>query len=259
MREAAAEIVRSRELVLELAYRDLRIRYKQTLLGAAWAIFTPVLMMIIFTQIFARVARVDSGGVPYPIFLYCGLLPWQFFASAVKGSIEALTRNARLVTKIYMPREVFPLAQVISSAVDFLVASVVLVVMMAWYGVPPKATILFLPMVLMVELALIVALSLLVSMGNLFFRDVKYIAEVVIMLWMFVTPVVYPLPKVAGWDWLLRANPMAPIIEAYRRVLLEGQLPDPVGFGYAAAVAFILLAAAAHWFHESEYLFAERI
>lgn len=259
MREAIGEVWRSRELLLELAYRDLRIRYKQTLLGAAWAVFTPLLMMLIFTQIFSRVARVDTGDVPYPIFVYCGLLPWQFFSGSIKGAIESLTKNARLVTKIYMPREVFPLAQVLSSAVDFLVASFVLAAMMAWYGFPPRSTIVLLPVVLFVQVLFTVGLALLVSMGNLFYRDVKYIVEVVVLLWMFVTPVVYPLPTDGEWLWLLALNPMAPVIDAYRAVLLEGQAPAAGPFSYAACCSAAVFLVGVWWFHDAEYLFAERI
>lgn len=259
MQEAALELVRHRELLWELSYRDLRIRYKQTLLGVAWAMFTPLLMMLIFTQVFSRVARVDTGSIPYPVFVYCGLLPWQFFSSSLKGAVESLTRNSRLVTKIYMPREVFPLAQVISAGVDFLVASVVLAGLMAWHGVWPKPTIALLPVVLLIQILFTAGLSLLLAMGNLFFRDVKYVFEVVLMLWMFATSVVYPIPRTGEWAWLLALNPMTPIIDAYRQLLLIGTLPDPAGILYAASVALVTAGVGLYWFHEAEYLFAEYV
>lgn len=259
MQEALKELVHNRELLFELAWRDIRIRYKQTILGAAWAICTPVLMMLIFTQIFTRVAKVDTGDIPYPIFVYCGLLPWQFFSMSLKGSVESLTRNARLVTKIYMPREVFPLAQVLSSALDFAVASAVLAGLMVWYGFLPRPTMFFLPMVVLVQVVFTVGLSLLVSMANLFYRDVKYIFEVFLMLWMFASSVVYPIRSEFEWSWLFRLNPMTILIDAYREVILMGQLPNPIEFGCVTVVSFVIAAFAFSWFHEAEYLFAENI
>lgn len=253
------ELIAHRELLLELAARDVRIRYKQTLLGAAWAFFTPLVMMILFTQIFARIAKIDTGSIPYPIFVYCGLLPWQFFSSSLKGSVESLTRNSRLVTKIYMPREVFPLAQILSSFLDFLVASLLLAAMMAWYGYTPAWTILALPVVIAVQILLTVGLALILSMANLFFRDVKYVFEVVLLMWMFATSVIYPIHLDGSWAWLLALNPMTPVIDAYRSVLLLGEFPNAAGFGYAAAIGLALTVVGFRWFHESEYLFAERI
>ena len=253
------ELWTHRELLFELASRDLRIRYKQTLLGTAWALFTPLTMMLIFTQVFARVAKIDTGSIPYPVFVYCGLLPWQFFAGSLKGSVESLTRNSRLVTKIYMPREVFPIANVLSAFVDFLVASIVLAGLMAWYGLAPTWTILFLPVIVVVQIAMIVGFSLLLSMANLFYRDVKYVFEVVLLMWMFATSVVYPIHIEGVWGKVLALNPMTPIIDGYRNVLLDGQLPDPMAFGYASLVALVLMLIGFRWFHESEYLFAENI
>ena len=223
------------------------------------ALFTPLTMMLIFTQVFARVAKIDTGSIPYPIFVYCGLLPWQFFAGSLKGSVESLTRNSRLVTKIYMPREVFPIANVLSAFIDFLVASIVLAGLMAWYGLAPTGAILFLPVIILVQVAMIVGFSLLLSMANLFYRDVKYVFEVVLLMWMFATSVVYPIHLDGVWGRILALNPMTPIIDGYRHVLLEGQLPDPLSFGYASLVALVLMLIGFRWFHESEYLFAENI
>lgn len=259
MKEAILELVHNRELLFELAWRDIRIRYKQTILGAAWAICTPVIMMLIFTQIFTRVAKVDTGDVPYPIFVYCGLLPWQFFAMSLKGAVESLTRNARLVTKIYMPREVFPLAQIISSMLDFVIASGVMAALMIWYGFVPKSTMLFLPVVILVQVLFTTALALLVSMANLFYRDVKYIFEVFLMLWMFASSVVYPIKNDFEWSWLFSLNPMTIIIDAYRNVILLGELPNMLSFGWVAYLSVIMTGVSVAWFHESEYLFAENI
>lgn len=259
MREALGEIFRSRELLFALAYRDIRIRYKQTVIGAAWALVLPFTMMLIFSQVFSRTARVDTGDIPYPIFVYCGLLPWQFFAGCLKGAVESLTKNNRLVTKIYFPREVFPLSQVLSNGIDFLVAALVLAGLMAWYGVMPKQTIVYLPLVVAVQVALTMGLGFLLSMGNLFYRDVKYVFEFVLMLWMFVTSVLYPIKLGGVWGCLLALNPMTPIIDAYRQTLLLGEPPSGPGFVYATAVAAVLFIVGLQLFHESEHLFAEVI
>lgn len=259
MWDAVREIYRYRELLGELAYRDIRVRYKQTLLGAAWAICLPVLMMVVFTQVFAATGRVASDDLPYPIFLYCGLLPWQFFANSLKGAVESLTRNRLLVTKVYLPREVFPLSQILSSGVDFLVASTVLAGLMVWYQIPLQTTALLLPILLVIQIALTAGLSLLLSMGHLFYRDVKYVFEVALLLWMFATSVIYEIPSRSSWSTLLALNPMTPIIDAYRQTLLLGQLPDPVGLSYAAFVAIGILCLGIHSFHSTEYLFAEKI
>jgi ABC-type polysaccharide/polyol phosphate export permease len=257
--EPYRELVASRELLYELTTRDLKIRYKQTILGTAWALFTPLVMMFIFTQIFARVAKVDTSPIPYSIFVYCGLLPWQFFSTSLKSSVDSLTRNRLLVTKIYMPREVFPISQVLSAFADFLVASVVLAALMAWHGIAPASTAWFLPIIVLVQTALTIGLALLLSMGNLFYRDVKYLFEVGLLLWMFATSVIYPIDIVGPWAWMLHLNPMTPIIDAYRSVLLTGQLPDVLGFTYASVVAVLLFVVGMAWFHESEYQFAENI
>jgi ABC-type polysaccharide/polyol phosphate export permease len=257
--EPYRELVISRELLYELTTRDLRIRYKQTLLGTAWALFTPLVMMFIFTQIFARVAKVDTSPIPYSIFVYCGLLPWQFFSTSLKGSVDSLTRNRLLVTKIYMPREVFPISQVLSAFADFLVASIVLAALMAWHGIAPAWTAWFLPVIILVQMALTIGLALLLSMGNLFYRDVKYLFEVGLLLWMFATSVIYPIQIEGPWAWILHLNPMTPIIDAYRSVLLLGQFPEPAGFAYTTIFSVLLLLVGMRWFHESEYQFAENI
>lgn len=260
MPEALREICENRELLWQLTYRDLKVRYKQTMLGAAWAIFTPVMMMAIFTQVFARMVHMDTQGIPYPLYAYTGLLAWQFFASALKGGLESLVRNSRLVTKIYMPREVFPLSQVLSCLVDFVVASVVLAGIMAWYQFSPSyLALIWVPILLFIQVCFTVGLVLLLSMGYLFYRDVKYIFEVFIMLWMFATSVVYPIPLTGEWATLLALNPMIYLIDGYRDALLLGVTPNLLGLAYSATVGVSLAVLGLYWFHEAEYLFAENI
>ena len=259
MWEPIREVYQSRELLFALAYRDIRIRYKQTVIGAGWAIVMPLLMMIVFTQAFQKTDRLELGDIPYSVYVLCALLPWQFFASSVKGAVESLTKNNRLVTKIYFPREVFPFSQILVAAVDLAVASLLLIGLMAWHGITPKATIFFLPVVLGVQVLFMIGLGLLLSMANLFYRDVKFIFEFILLLWMFVSGVMFPMKDHGILSTVLNLNPMTPIIDAYRQVLLFGQLPDMMGFCYAGVLSLLLCAVAIRWFHEAEFLFAEII
>jgi homopolymeric O-antigen transport system permease protein len=248
-----------RELLYQMTRRDLLLRYKQTVMGFGWAVFMPVINTILFSVVFMRVARIDVG-VPYPVFAYTGLLAWNFFASSLRFSVSSLTANTNLVAKVYFPREIFPFSAVIVSAVDFAVGSVLLFAMMAYYHIVPSSAILFLPVVIFVQFALTSAVALLLAMANLFYRDVKYLFEVIITVWMFATSVLYPVDRVTGWaGTLLRLNPMTPIVDAYRSVLLRGQLPTMGPLAIDAVVAVVLLASIWLLFHRSEFQFAEYI
>jgi ABC-type polysaccharide/polyol phosphate export permease len=248
-----------RELLYQMTRRDLLLRYKQTVMGFGWAVFMPVVNTILFSVVFMRVAPINVG-VPYPVFAYTGLLAWNFFASALRFSVNSLTANINLVAKVYFPREIFPFSAVIVSAVDFAVGSVLLFAMMAYYHVMPTWAVLFLPVVVLVQFALTSAVALLLAMANLFYRDVKYLFEVVITVWMFATSVLYPVDRVTGWAGvILRLNPMTPIIDAYRSVLLRGDIPPLAPIGVTAAVAVALLASVWLVFHRSEFQFAEYI
>jgi len=239
--------------------RDLLLRYKQTIMGFGWAILMPVTYMIVFSLIFTRVVKLETG-IPYPIYVYAGLLPWNLFASSLRFSVGSLTANSTLITKVYFPRELLPFTAILVSLVDIAVGAIVLAALMAWYRVPPHWTILLLPVVLLVQVIFTAAVSLLLSMGNLFYRDVKYLIEILITLWMFATSVVYPVNRVGGHlAPILALNPMTPIIDAYRAILLQGRLPDAGPFAFSAAVAVVLLAVSWVMFHRAEFQFAERI
>jgi lipopolysaccharide transport system permease protein len=257
--EMVAEQVQFRELLLQMVRRDLLIRYKQSVMGFAWAIFMPLVNTILFSAVFMRVAPIEVG-MPYPLFAFSGLLVWNLFSMALKFSTTSLTSNPNLVTKVYFPREIFPFSAVIVASVDSAVGAVVLAALMAYYGIVPTAAIAFLPVVILVHIAFTAGVALLLAMGNLFFRDVKYLSEVVITAWMFATTVLYPLSQVGGWAGaLLRLNPMTPIVDAYRAVLLQGRLPDPQAFTITAIVSVIILFVGWLSFHRSEFQFAENI
>ncbi len=262
-------LVRHRNILWNLALREIRVRYKQSVLGVVWALFIPLAMMLTFAFVFSRLTRVaDSFAttMPYPVFLYIGLLPWVFFAQSINTATGSLVANRSLVTKIYFPREVFPLSAILSCLFDFVLASAVLVGLIVYYhALTPwefhlHATILWLPVVFAVQLAFTAGLALWVSLANLFFRDVKYLVAVALQLGMFLTNVIYPLP--AGdplVSTLINANPMTPIIGSYRRCLIDGLAPEAVPFLSATIISVLVLATGWRLFRGTEHKFAECI
>jgi lipopolysaccharide transport system permease protein len=257
IREMLHEQVEYRELLTQMTKRDLLLRYKQTIMGFGWAVFMPLVNTAVFSVIFTRVAPIDTG-VPYPLFAFCGLLIWNFSASSLRFAVNSLTSNTNLVTKVYFPREIFPFSAMIVCLVDFAVGSIVLVALMAYYRVSPGGTIVFLPVVLLVQIAFTASLSLLLAMANLFFRDVKYLFEVVITVWMFATSVLYPVEILGGRLGVLALlNPMTAIIDAYRAVLFYGRSPFDPPFLLAAAISCLSLLVSWVTFHRAEFKFAE--
>jgi ABC-type polysaccharide/polyol phosphate export permease len=258
VREMLAEQIEFRELLYQMTVRDLLLRYKQTVMGFAWAIFMPLVNTAVFSVIFTRVAPLDTG-MPYPLFAYCGLLTWNFSASAFRFAVVSLTGNTNLVTKVYFPREIFPISAVIVSLVDFAVGALVLVGLMVYYHVPVTIAVVALPLVVLVHTVFTIAVALLLSMANLFYRDVKYLFELVLTVWMFLTSVLYPVSLIGGRTGrLLRLNVMTPIIEAYRDVLLRGHFPG-AAFAATALISVVFLAIAWVMFHRAEFQFAENI
>jgi len=259
VREMVTEQFEYWELLYVMSRRDLTLRYKQTVMGVGWAIFMPLLNTILFTVVFGQKFGNDVG-VPYPVFAYCGLLSWNLTASSLRFSVNSLTANINLVAKVYFPREIFPFSAVFVSVVDYLVGAVLLIGMMIYYRIPVTAAILFLPVVMLVQVIFTSAVALFLAMANLFYRDVKYLFEVFVMLWMFASSVLYPLNDVASrWKFLLALNPMTPIIDAYRDVILFGRLPPMHEFAAVTAASLVALVIAWVLFHRSEYQFAEFI
>jgi homopolymeric O-antigen transport system permease protein len=259
LRAMLREQVEYRELLLAVTRRDLLLRYRQTVMGFGWAVFTPVLNLLVFSVVFTRVVPIATP-VPYPIFAYAGLLPWSFFASALRFSATSLTNNETLVTKVYFPREIFPFAAVLVGLVDFAVAASVLAGLMVYYRVGLSVSLAFLPVVIAVQLIFTAGLALLVAMANLYFRDVRYVFDALLTVWMFATPVLYPVDRVGGHlGMVLALNPMTPIIAAYRTVLFSGALPAADSFAAVALVALATLLVAWVLFHRSEIRFAENI
>lgn len=254
------EQVRYRELLMAVVRRDLILRYKQAALGFGWAVLVPLLNMIVFTIVFTRVTTLETDA-PYPLFAYAGLLPWALFASSIRFSASSLATNRDLITKVYFPREVFVFSAVIVALVDFLVASTVLFVLMAYFGVAPSGWIFALPVILLVLMAFAAGVGLVVAMANLFYRDVKYLTEIVLTIWMFATSVLYPVRRVGGRTGELLAvlNPLTPIIEAFRAALIGSAMPEPLHLGVAGISSFVVLGIGWLWFHRAEPVFAQEI
>ena len=215
------ELWRYRELLYFLTWRDIKVRYKQTLLGAAWAILQPFLTMVVFTLFFGRLAKVPSEGVPYPIFSYSGLLLWTYFAGAVSMSGNSLIGSAGLVTKVYFPRLLVPMGATLAGLVDYVIALSILIIMMLWYHITPGVSILLLPIFIIWAFLAATGVGMWLSAMNVKYRDIRYAIPFVIQLWLFASPVIYPTSMFPErFRWILALNPMGGLLEAHRAVIL---------------------------------------
>lgn len=260
--EIIAEIFTYRELLFSLATRGIKVQYKQTFLGAAWAVFIPFTTMLIFTFIYkAKIIAIDTGNIPYPVFVYCGLLPWTFFAGALNAATQSLVSNSSLIDKIYFPREIIPISSILSKVIDLLIASIVLFGLMLFYKVKIHITILAVPLVLLLQIILVSGFTFILSMGNLFYRDIGYVVTGMAPLLMFVTPVIYPIKVVSKQlqGVLITVNPMIPIIDTYRDLILIGRWPDLAKLAIPIVLCFCIFFIGLLWFHKNEHLFAENI
>src|SRR5947199_727933 len=252
------ELWEYRELLYFLTWRDIKVRYKQTVLGAAWAIIQPFFMMIVFSLFFGYLARVPSDGIPYPIFTYCALLPWQLFAHALNESSNSLVANERLITKVYFPRLVVPLSAVLGGLVDFVIAFVILLGMMAYYHIAPTIMIFTLPLFVLLAIMTALAVGLWLSALNVQYRDVRYTITFITQFWLFATPVAYSSSLVPErWRWLYGLNPMAGVVEGFRWALL-GKTEGPGGLlVVSTGVVILLLIGGLYYFRRMEQTFAD--
>ena len=252
------ELWQYRELLYFLAWRDIKVRYKQTVLGAAWAIIQPFLTMVVFTLFFGKLAKIPSEGVPYPIFSYAGLLPWTFFAQAMNQSSDSLVGNAHLITKVYFPRLAVPLSATLAPFVDFCIAFIVLIGMMFYYQIFPTGTLVWLPAFLLLAFATSLGVGLWLSALNVQYRDVRYTVPFLTQIWLFATPVIYPSSAVHGpWRIILGLNPMTGVVEGFRWALL-GIGAAPGGMIYTSmGVTLLLIITGAIYFKRMEKTFAD--
>lgn len=242
---ALRELWSFRELIFTLAERDLRVRYKQAVLGIAWAVVSPVLMMLAFTLIFQKFAKVNTGGAPYALFSYLGLLPWTFFSTSLSSGGLSLVSNQPLLNKLYCPREVFPIAAIADALVDALIATLVLAVLFAVTGFLPKAQTFYLPLLLLVLVMFTLGVTLALSALTVYMRDLRLVLPLVIQLGLFVTPVVYSSSSISKSESFLVAfsvlNPLVPVINGLRLTVLNGHAPQWTSLGAGAASALVVL------------------
>ena len=247
-----------RELLYFLTWRDIKVRYKQTVLGAAWAVIQPFCTMVVFSLFFGRLAKVPSDDIPYPIFSYAALVPWTFFAQGLTQSSNSLVGSSHLITKVYFPRLVIPISSVLSGLLDFAIAFTVLVVMMFYYGLYPSGAIVFLPGLLLLALTTALGVGLWLSALNVKYRDVRYTVGFLTQFWLFATPIAYPSSLLSEpWRTIYAINPMVGVVEGFRWALLGTKTaPGPI-VAVSALVAISLLVGGAFYFRRMEKTFAD--
>ncbi len=252
------ELWRYRELLYILAWRDVKVRYKQTVIGAAWAIIQPFFSMVVFSLFFGRLSNMPSDQIPYPLFSYAALVPWTFFANGLSESANSLVGNANLLKKIYFPRLIIPIAAVISGMIDFVLAFLVLLGMMLYYQVLPTTNIFWLPLLALLAFTTALGVGLWLSGLNVQFRDVRYVVPFLVQFWLFATPIVYPSSLIPEeWRLLYALNPMVGVVEGFRWSLLGvDTAPGPM-IGVSALAAVALLVSGAFYFRRLEKTFAD--
>lgn len=253
-----AELWRFRELLYFLSWRDIKVRYKQTALGALWAILQPFLTMVVFSVFFGRLAKVPSDGMPYPLFAYTALLPWMFFANGLSHSSNSLVQSAGMLKKVYFPRLIVPMSSILSGVVDFAFAFVVLIALMLWYGVMPTIRIIWLPLLLLLAILTSFGVGLWLSAINVQFRDVRYTIPFITQFWLFATPIAYPSSLLSEpWRTLYGVNPMVGVVEGFRWALLGAQgLPSSMIL-LSAGMTCTLLVTGLFYFRRMERSFAD--
>ena len=253
-------LIRHRELVQALTFRDIRSRYKQSVLGIAWALLQPLAMTVVFTIVMTRIARIPTGGIPAPIFIYIAMLPWTFFSQGLTTGTECLVSNFNLITKIYFPREAFPISAVLARTVDLGLGILVVVPLFVFYHIHVTWLILLVVPVMIIQVCLLLGLAFALSSVNLFYRDIRHVVPLLTQVWMYMSPIVYGLEQVPKkYLFIYMLNPLAPIMDSYRRVALQGQPPMWGYLGLAAVVSVITLVVGYRIFKRLEPAFAEII
>jgi lipopolysaccharide transport system permease protein len=255
----ALELWRHRDLAFFLVWRDLKVRYKQTAFGAAWAVLQPVLLMLVFTAFLGRIAGIGSAGIPYPLFALSGLVPWTLFAQSLSGASNSLVNNQNLISKVYFPRLLLPLSAVASFVIDFLIAATVLLIAMLLFGRVPQATFLWVPALGLYTVVVALAVGLWFAAINVRYRDVKYAIPFLIQLWLFASPVAYSSNLVPErFRVLFSLNPMTGVIDAFRWAAVGGPRPDTT-FLFSAAATLAILVGGLAYFRRVERTFADTI
>jgi len=248
-----------RELLMVLTQRDIKVRYKQTVLGVAWAVIQPLLTMILFSIVFGRLAKIPSDGLPYPIFVYAGLLPWTFFANALSASGNSLVGQQHLISKVYFPRLIIPLSSVGTGLIDFAVSAVILLALMLYFGIGWSSHLLAVPLLILAVIFIALGVGTLLSALTVSYRDFRYVVPFMVQFWMYATPVVYPASLFPEkWRWVLFLNPMAGLIEGFRSAFLS-QPFDWTGIAISMVVAAAVFVCGVFYFEKMERRFADII
>jgi lipopolysaccharide transport system permease protein len=254
------ELWEYRELIYFLVWRDIKVRYKQTVLGAAWAIIQPFFTMVVFSLFFGKLGKIPSDGVPYPVFTYAALVPWTFFAGSLSHASDSLVGSANLIKKVYFPRLVVPISSVLAGTLDFVLAFVVLLGVMLFYGIVPTGNVMWLPLFLLLALVTALGVGLWMSALNVEFRDVRYVVPFLVQFWLFATPIAYPSSLLSEpWRTLYGINPMVGVVEGFRWALLGTATgPGPI-IVVSCFVALLVLVSGAFYFRRMEKTFADII
>ena len=253
-----SELWEYRELLYFFVWRELKVRYKQTAVGAAWAVLQPLLTMLIFSLFFGRLAHIPSGGLPYPIFYYSALLPWMYFAASLQNATNKIVENQNVITKVYFPRLILPFSATLSGLVDFGISFLMFVAIMVYYRVEPSWPILMLPVFLLLAVLTALGVGLWLSALNAIYRDVRYVVPFLVQFWMFASPVVYPSSLVpAKWRWLYGLNPMAGVIEGFRWSLTGTGYPPGRMLLVSSAVVLAVLVSGLMYFQKMETTIAD--
>lgn len=258
--ESLGQLLDYRELLFAWTIREIRARYRQSLLGFGWALIQPIFQMVVISIVFGSFLRVPSGDVPYPIFAFVAILPWTLFAGAINAAVPSILGNMQLVTKIYFPREILPISAALARLVDFTIALVVFAALMIWYDIPLYNTVVYVPLLLVIQMLLALGIGLLGSAVTVFVRDISFAIPLAMQIWMYLSPVIYPLSEVPPrWRVLYMLNPMTGVIDSYRRVVLQGQPPDPTYLAIAAAMALVVFLVAFVYFKRVEMAMSDII
>ena len=251
------ELWRFRELLSSFTIRDIKVRYKQTFLGAAWAILQPFFTMIVFTIFFGKMAKIPSEGIPYPVFSYSGLLLWHYFSQAITLSGNSLNTSSNLIKKIYFPRMLVPMGSTLAGLVDYCVASVVLIGMMIFYHYPISFGLLLVPGIVLVTWMLATGVGLWMSAMNVKYRDIRYVLPFIVQLWLFISPVIYPTSLLGKYKWIAFVNPMSGLINAHRAAFLHNQPIDFNTFFISVGITLLILITGLYYFRKMEKSFAD--
>jgi len=254
------DLWRYRELIYFLTWRDILVRYKQTLLGASWAVLQPLMQMIVFNFLFGNMANISTGDIPRPIFTFSALLPWNLFAKALSDTSNSLVANRNMITKVYFPRLVVPIASVLSGVMDFLIAFLILIGMMVYYQVAVPVTVWLVPVFILLSLVVALGVGLWFSAWNLHYRDVRYFIPFLSQFWMLASPIAYPLSRIPEkFQTLYMLNPMVGVVEGFRWALLGGDSVPQLALVFSAAIGLLLLISGLFYFRRMERTFADMV